>query len=161
MILQYERLWPGHPFKFRIPYQSLAGIDSDRTEYVESPGGTPADIPDTVLRLIADLGDEEWVYWCSDDKYPIKLRVAKISQVVHHVQSITDVGGLLFCRSRVTLDEPELTLCPGELVIKCGDVLLERKAWYQIWLHQFLRVRVLRYFFSHFPKLFASAKEMD
>ena len=33
MILQYERLWPDHPFQFRIPWQELGGKDSPAREY--------------------------------------------------------------------------------------------------------------------------------
>jgi len=69
MILQYERLWPDHPFVFRIPYQRARGLDTKRTTYRQ----TPEDIKGTVLHLVADLDDEEWIYWCVDDKYPIQL----------------------------------------------------------------------------------------
>ena len=72
-MLQYQRLWPDHPFRFRIPYQQLRGPNAERAEYIESP----PEIPATVLRLIEDIEDEEWVYWCSDDKYPIRLIVEK------------------------------------------------------------------------------------
>jgi len=33
--------------------------------------------------------------------------------------------------------------------------------WYQIWIHQFLRVKVLRYFFTHMRKDISNAKVMD
>ena len=42
-----------------------------------------------------------------------------------------------------------------------GDILLERKAWYQIWIHQFLRAKVLRFLFSHLPAQVPSAKALD
>ena len=67
LILQYEKIWPDHPFRFRIPYQQLRGQDSERSEYVESS----PEIAATILRLLQDVEDDEWVYWCSDDKYPI------------------------------------------------------------------------------------------
>ena len=28
MILQYERLWPDHPFVFHIPFQNLPGKET-------------------------------------------------------------------------------------------------------------------------------------
>src|SRR5947209_11436212 len=71
------------------------------------------------------------------------------------------ISGLLFCRTRVTLDEPKLTLYPNERVTASGNVLLERRRWYQIWIHQFLRVKVLRYFFSKMPTQLLTAKAMD
>ena len=161
MILQYERLWPDHPFCFRIPYQNLGGIDSDQLEYIKTAGDTPSGIPHTVLQLLADLPDEEWVYWCADDKYPIRLVINKIRDLMTEVVEAADISGLLFCRTRVTLDQPELTLYPNERATANGDVLLERRSWYQIWIHQFLKVTVLRYFFTKMPTELPSAKAMD
>ena len=161
MILQYQRLWPDHPFCFRIPYQNLGGINSDQLEYIRTPGDTAEDIPDAVLQLLADLPDEEWVYWCSDDKYPIRLVIDKIRELMRQALEAADISGLLFCRTRVTLDQPELTLYPNERVTASGDVLLERRGWYQIWIHQFLKVKVLRYFFTKMPTQLPTAKAMD
>jgi hypothetical protein len=158
MIGQYARLWPDHPFIFRIPFQTLAGVNSAPEEYIK----TPSDIPGTVLHLIADLDAEEWIYWCADDKYPIQLCPAKFTSLFSHVREQQGVAGLLCCRCRVTLDRPDLSLIPGsEVTAPAGDVLLERRKWYQIWLHQFLRVKVLRYFFTAMPKDISNAKLMD
>jgi hypothetical protein len=161
MMLQYDRLWPDHPFRFRIPYQDRAGSNSDRREYILAPGATPAEIPAAVLTLLADLDDNEWVYWCSDDKYPIQLVVTKIRELMTDLNDRFHMSGLLFCRSRVTLDQPKLTLYPGERKTSSGEILLERKSWYQIWIHQFLKVKVLRHFFTQMPRQLSSAKAMD
>jgi hypothetical protein len=158
MIAQYARLWPDHPFVFRIPFQTLSGANSVREEYIQ----TPPDIPDTILKLIVDLDDEEWIYWCADDKYPIDLRTEKFTELFGYGSEQTDVAGLLCCRCRITLDQPELSLVPGsERITADGDVLLERRKWYQIWIHQFLRVKVLRYLFTNMPKEIPNAKAMD
>jgi hypothetical protein len=157
LMLQYQRLWPDHPFRFRIPYQRLRGPDSERAEYIESP----TEIPATVLRLIEDIEDEEWVYWCSDDKYPIRLIVEKVKELLNYALTAPEISGLLFCRTRVTLDRPELSLHPSQCVTPAGDILLERKAWYQIWIHQFLRAKVLRFLFSSLPAQVPSAKALD
>ncbi len=154
LMLQYQRLWPDHPFRFRIPYQQLRGPDLERAEYIESP----LEIPATVLRLIEDIEDEEWVYWCSDDKYPIRLIVEKVKELLNYALTASEISGLLFCRTRVTLDRPELALHPNQRVTPSGDILLERKAWYQIWIHQFLRAKVLRFLFSQLPAQVPSAK---
>ena len=157
LMLQYERIWPDHPFRFRIPYQQLRGSDSERAEYIESP----PEIAATVLQLIQDIEDEEWVYWCSDDKYPIQFIVEKIKDLLNCALTIPDISGLLFCRTRVTLDQPELSLLPHQRVTPDGDVLLERKGWYQIWIHQFLKAKVLRSLFSQLPLEIPSAKALD
>ena len=157
MILQYERLWPEHPFVFHIPYQDLAGAEMERAKYFR----TPEPLKATVLQLLADLDDEEWIYWCVDDKYPIALVTEKITQLIDDAMQTPDMSGLLFCRCRVTLDSPKRALFRQKRINSFGDVYLERKAWYQIWIHQLLRVKVLRHLFAHLPDNMPSAKTMD
>lgn len=157
LMLQYKRIWPDHPFRFRIPYQHLRGADSEVAEYIESP----PEIAATILRLLQDIDDEEWVYWCSDDKYPIHFITEKVNELLRYVETTSEISGLLFCRTRVTLDQPELALLPRRLVTPAGDVLLERKGWYQIWIHQFLKAKVLRSLFSQLPLEIPSAKALD
>jgi hypothetical protein len=157
MIHKYNELWPDHPFVFRIPYQELGGRATASIEYVK----TPADIRETVLQLIAGLDDDEWIYWCVDDKYPIQLVLEKINQLMTDAIRSSDISGLLFCRGKALLRKPEITLYPEERHNSSGDVYLERRGWHQIWIHQLLRVKVLRHLFSHMPKEIASAKLMD
>ena len=157
LIVRYERLWPDHPFVFHIPYQELGGVDSKRIKYLTSP----ADIKATVLHLLADIDDEEWIYWCVDDKYPIQLVTDKIASLISHAMRSPEVSGLLFCRCRVTLSNPKLALYPRKIKNPFGDVYFERKAWFQIWIHQLLRAKVLRYLFTHLPDHIPSAKAMD
>jgi len=157
LIVQYERLWPDHPFVFHIPYQELGGVDSKRIKYLTSP----ADIKATVLHLLADIDDEEWIYWCVDDKYPIQLVTDKIAGLISHAIRSPEVSGLLFCRCRVTLSNPKLALYPRKIKNPFGDVYFERKAWFQIWIHQLLRAKVLLYLFTYLPDHITSAKAMD
>ena len=157
MIFQYDRLWPDHPFTFQVPYQKLGGTDTERVKYLAAP----SDIKGTVLHLLAEIDDEEWVYWCVDDKYPIQLVTDKIASLISHATRSPEVDGLLFCRCRATLNNPKLTLYPHKLKNPFGDIYLERKAWFQIWIHQILRGKVLRYLFSHLPDHIPSAKAMD
>jgi len=157
MILQYERLWPDHPFVFRIPYQHIGGTDTERTNYRKTPEAIKA----TVLHLLADVDDEEWIYWCVDDKYPIRLVTEKITDLITRAVSSPEMSGFLFCRCRITLNSPKLALYPEEIVNLSGDIYFERKAWYQIWIHQLLKAKVLRYLFTHLPDCIPSAKEMD
>src|SRR5204862_6540780 len=98
---------------------------------------------------------------CVDDKYPIKLLPEKITQLIADAIQSPNMDGLLFCRCRVTLDSPKTALFPHKHQNAFGDIYFERKAWYQIWIHQLLRVKVLRHLFSHMPDDMASAKLMD
>ena len=157
MILKYDQLWPDHPFVFRIPYQELGGNSTDRREYVK----TPAPLRATALELIADLPDEEWIYWSVDDKYPIELALPKVRTFLAATDELSDASGLLFCRSKALLRRADETLFPGERQISSGEILLERRGWNQIWIHQLLRVKVIRHLFSKMPEEIASAKLMD
>jgi hypothetical protein len=157
MIFQYDRLWPDHPFVFHVPYQELGGVDTEKVKYLPAP----SDIKGTVLHLLTEIDEEEWIYWCVDDKYPIQLVTDKISSLISHAMRSPGVDGLLFCRSRATLNNPKLTLYPCKVKNPFGDVYIERKAWFQIWIHQILRAKVLRHLFTHLPDHIPSAKAMD
>jgi hypothetical protein len=78
-----------------------------------------------------------------------------------HAMRSPEVSGLLFCRCRVTLNTPKLALDPHKVRNPFGDIYFERKAWFQIWIHQLLRAKVLRYLFTHLPDHIPSAKAMD
>jgi hypothetical protein len=157
MIFQYDRLWPDHPFVFHVPYQELGGTDTAQVKYLPAPW----DIKETVLHLLTEIDEEEWIYWCVDDKYPIQLVTDKIGSLICHAMRSPGVDGLLFCRCRATLNNPKLTLYPRKIKNPFGDVYLERKAWFQIWIHQILRAKVLRHLFTHLPDHIPSAKAMD
>src|SRR5437879_972375 len=144
MILQYEKLWPDHPFVFRVPYQKFQGAPGNRAEYVQ----TPAEIRATVLQTLADLDDEEWIYWCPDDKYPIELVVDKIVDLVSDIVRSADMSGLLFCRCKALLRRPEATLHPQPKINSFGDVYLERKAGPRIWTIHSSKERCCGFLFS-------------
>src|SRR5204862_210001 len=152
-----DHLWPDHPFVFHIPYQELGGTDTQRARYFTSP----SDIKGTVLHLLAEIDDEEWIYWCVDDKYPIELPTDKVASLISHAMRSPGIDGLLFCRCRATLSSPWFTLHPHKTKNLFGDVYLERKTWSQIWIHQILRAKVLRHLFIHLPDHIPSAKAMD
>jgi hypothetical protein len=157
MIRCYEELWPEHPFTFRIPFQdSKRCFQSPSREYIR----TPPTIKPTILRLIEDLDDEEWIYWCIDDKYPIQLEISKITNIFHAIinHENDNINGILFCRVRRMFD-PDCVMASMELAGK--ESLLERKAYHQIWIHQFIQVKVLRHLFTCFPDIIRKAKDMD
>jgi hypothetical protein len=151
----YHRLWPDHPFLFHVPYQR---------QLPRGPGviprRTPAPLRDTVLALLDGLADQAWVYFCIDDKYPIALdpRVGRLAAAVLG-GALADLDGLLFCRCRGLL-RPEHLLAERRDGPD-GLVLLRRRDYSQIWIHQFLRAKVLRTLFEAFPRQLVGAKSMD
>ncbi|MBQ0798131.1 MAG: hypothetical protein KBT63_02520 [Porticoccaceae bacterium] len=158
MILRYEKLWPDHPYLFQVPYQELSPtVHSNRVQYHQCP----PDIKGTVLTLLDGLDDEEMIYWCIDDKYPIKLDTGKIEKIHKwlYAENKENISGLLFCRCRGMLKKANLT--GNKLLNGQGDVYLERKNYRQIWMHQYLKVKVIRHLFESFPDKIPLAITMD
>ncbi len=158
MIQCYEKLWPNHPFIFQVPYQELPpSVQTNRVQYTYCP----ADIQGTVRTLLHNLDDEEMVYWCIDDKYPIWLNIRRIENIHQYLFSSNEsiISGLLFCRCRGMWNKKNLT--GKKWTDNQGNVYLERRNYQQIWIHQYLKVKVLRHLFNSFPEQIPTAKAMD
>jgi hypothetical protein len=162
MLITYQMLWPNHPFQFVIPYQTypteLAEKYGEQVEPVHSPPG----IKDTVLTLLAPLDPQEWVYWCIDDKYLVFLNDAVASHVADWVPTITDpsIAGVSFARAGKML-KPKHLILDDTIEDALGQNFIRRRDYRKIWLHQFVRVKVLRTMFDQFSEDPFAAKEMD
>lgn len=165
MIDRYAATWPGHPFRFRLPdgpaARELAGRRGARLELVPTDEGEGRGrFKAAVLGLLAGIPDDDWVYWCIDDKYVMWLDLPTVRAVVDLVPRIADprVAGVSFARARHI--DAHRDAIPERLA--CDGLTLDRRFDYrQIWLHQLLRARVLRTLFGGFPDRIDSAKEMD
>jgi hypothetical protein len=157
MIRCYDELWFDHPFTFIIPYQNQNRCKpSKNCFYVK----TNPEIKSTILTLLENLNDEEWIYWCIDDKYPIELKLDKIKDIYNSIinNGVQQANGILFCRHARMLDPEYLT----DVKIQIGnEILLERKTYHQIWIHQFVQVKIIRHLFNNFPDKISIAREMD
>ena len=165
MIMCYEQLWPNHPFTFRVPYQNEEVKDffeqtyGSKVEMIKSPSG----IVDTMFALSDDLDENEWVYWCMDDRYPIKMDINEVEKCYSYIGSgySKTIDGLMFCNN------PKIWLPENTYWKKWKIKTDERQTYYRrknytmIWNHQFLRVKVVRTFFGLFPRVMKQAKEMD
>ena len=99
MVSKYEELWADFPVRYYVPYQDpLFSEQENSFEFVSSE----APIKQTMEALLRGLDDDEMVYWCIDDKYPIWLDINKVSAVVNWAvsQRIGTCDGVLFCRCR-------------------------------------------------------------
>ncbi len=159
MILCYDKLWPKHPFHFQVPYQNLSPtLKTDMVQYHKCP----VDIKGTVLTMLSGLDDKEMIYWCIDDKYPIKLNIPKLEKIHQWLLAShekIEISGLLFCRCRGMLRKENLT--GKELLDNQDNIYLERKNYEQIWIHQYVKVKVIRHLFESFPDEIPTAKIMD
>ena len=94
---KYMELWPECPLLFRIPYNDTSTNKSfkyfksrENVELVESPVA----IRSTMQVLLNDLDDEEWVYWCIDDRYPIDIKSLELINNIYTAVVNGDVDQL-------------------------------------------------------------------
>lgn len=154
----YARVWPSHPFDFRVACQIVPDPVKwlPRVEFVR----TPVEIKPTVEGLLRGIHDDELVYWCIDDKYPIELDVEAYLSAIDGLKGCSsEVSGLLLCRARNMMNERHLG--PGSWADPQGRKYRQRANYRQIWLHQFVRAKVIRSLFDRFPDHIVNAKDMD
>lgn len=160
MLKTYSVHWPSNRFDFLLPFQEDTNLNShgQNVQLVRTGAG----IRECVLTLLDDLPDEEWIYWCIDDKYLIDLDESGANYFSQWVANVEDphFAGLCFCRARRLLESSTVSAFP-EATTGRGHPLLRRLNFNQIWLHQFLRVRALRALFQSFPAVNFVAKAMD
>ncbi|WP_152669508.1 hypothetical protein [Synechococcus sp. GFB01] len=111
--------------------------------------------------MLKNFHDDEWVYWCPDDKYPIWVNRRIAQNVVASLcEAPSDISGLCLTK-RQSRDK---TMRAGDESCEYwirDAAFREIHNYKRIWLHQFLRVRVLRHLFERFPPVIESAKVMD
>lgn len=161
MILRYTKAWPNHPFCFRIPFQSTEDsvlISDVPHEFVN----TSLNIKDCVLSLLDGIDDDEWIYWCIDDKYPIKIDTHVFSAVYEWILSISDrsISGISLSRAKSQRGSSRINYRDALYPPGVG-LVLSRNSYNNIWIHQFLRVKVIRHLFENFPSHSFKPKEMD
>lgn len=163
MIMCYEQQWPNNPFTFRVPYQSedvkayYEKKFGQKVEMIKSPSG----IVDTMFALSDDLDENEWVYWCMDDRYPMELDIKEVEKCRRYAEQHDDIDGLMFCNNPKTWLPENVFWMKHIIKTKEGQKYYRRKNYTMIWNHQFLRVKVVRTFFGLFPRVMKQAKEMD
>lgn len=72
VVESYKRLWPDCPLRFRIPFTERDPASIFHAENVEFVP-TPSDIRSTMENLLRDLPEQEFVFWCIDDRFPIEI----------------------------------------------------------------------------------------
>ncbi len=154
MLLKYEQLWPSNPFTFRIPWNKKKPqkiLEKFKTKI--NPIQTDIKFKETFDSLTKDLQDNEWVYWCIDDKYPIKIDESKANQIVAFIDSIDDPQIVNVCFHFVrSIRSSALNLQNNNkgLSVSFDNLrFIEHNSYINNWLHQFFRVGTLREFWRH------------
>lgn len=165
MIHCYMDLWPDNPFIFLIPYQGnevkvfFEKKYGNKVKMIKSPSG----IVDTVFTLIDKLEDDEWLFWCMDDRYPMSLDIPTIKKI-HNVVLKSEpkqMSAMLFTSEPYCWSPNNIYLNDYKYKTLDGQVFYRRKWYRMIWNHQYMRVGFVKYWFSHFPRDLKQAKIMD
>ena len=154
---KYMELWPDCPLRFRIPYNDISTNKSfeyfkscENVELVKSPVA----IRLTMQTLLKDLDDEEWIYWCIDDRYPIEIKNFELLNNIYTAVVNGDVDQL----NAVKLFAWREELTDEKLEIGGAKYQLQKPlTLFGFWHHYFLKVKVLKYFFlsDNLPKKYS------
>lgn len=164
MIKCYMDLWPDNPFIFRVPYQNestkryFEKLFGNKVKMIKSPSG----IVDTINVLLDGFNDNDWIFWCMDDRYPIRLNLDEIKPIYEYIISAKskDISSLMYVNAPWCWLKKELFKHDFKIQ-NANQTYLRRKGYRMIWIHQFMRVKVLRTLFSYFPADMKTAKNMD
>jgi len=108
------------------------------------------------MTLLDGFSDEQWVYWCIDDKFPIQLDVPKLDRLARAVM-VDDCDGL-FCLNLESL----VSQIDSEHPVPVGDVnMYPCRRYLRPWRHKFIRVSHLRILFDYIPPLIPFPRMMD
>ena len=158
MLKTYEKHWPSNTFTFRIPYNEDKGDLENKSniELIKSP----KHIKHTVLKLLEDIPDEEWIYWCIDDKYLVNINEKKVNKLQKWILTQKDptlagvkfysYGNYMRCnclRYNNKIDEPW--------------EMIETRDYYMIWINHYVKAGIIRHLFNHFPDTKYPARKMD
>jgi hypothetical protein len=168
LLFKMQKLWPNSGMIYRIPYNSerptylvmkYKGLELELIK-------TPSTIKETVLSLIADLHDNDWIYWCIDDKFPFDINKRKAQQTLNWVRQEKDeiICGVSFAKVRV-LEKLKKTssLARNSILHIEGNIkLIRRESFASVfWMPQFFRKKIIRKVFNSFPDNDFEAKRMD
>ena len=168
-IQTYENLWKNNNFVYRVPYNSnypefMKQKYGDKIEFVK----TEFPIKATVLSLLEELDDNEWIYWCMDDRYLVRIKHKITQEIYELVKTIEDPN---ICSFLVIAVEPyfhtdKYLKKDSKLLTKSGfafyeTIFTDSRRLMSCWRPQFIRVKVLRRLFESFPDYDFVAKEMN
>lgn len=162
MLFCYSKLWPNNPFIFCIPTQNLNEIEYRKHQNRIKLLRVPADIKSTVKIQLMNINDEEIVYWCMDDRYPIELDINKISKLQDwFLKNSEYIDGISFTLSSKDYSVKYSHIFTNKIIGPNGYKLFKKKHYGSIWSHQFIKAKVLRTFFENMPSNIKKAKDMD
>lgn len=155
MIHCYNKLWPDNPFTFHVPYQESKDISHQNVKFVK----TPKPFKDTVIALLEGLDDDEWVYWCPDEYYPVSLDIQAFKDIYEWLPT-TSISGVLTIRP-LKIRKKSSVNKKDFVIDNQGRKYYRRRLYQQVFVHQFIRVKALKKFFSHIPDVLENTSYID
>ena len=160
-ILTYQNLWKSNNFVFRVPWNDVY------PEYLKEKFGdkiqlikTPVEFKKTIEKIIEDINDEEWIYWCESDLYLEYINENEANLVYNFVKELSNKNVI-----GVTGSVPQLILRKkmrafddnSKTIIFSGLNFKERSKWsnpnnISIWFHQYFRKKLLYKIFLYFKE---------
>lgn len=141
VVKSYEALIGNDlPIEFLIPYQSAdtyKHFKSNNVSYIQSASG----IKESIKALLAGIDDDEWVLWCIDDRYPVKVDKTKFIAMVNNLSKgevNANFNGFKLTKwvEPVSAESVEFSGAAFQQQEECGMT--------GFWHHQFVRARILR-----------------
>jgi hypothetical protein len=165
MIHTYDMNWPDNGFTFIVPYQSTEIGEEYRLRFGSRVNLIQTDpgIRDTMDRLLSTVDDNEWIYWCMDDRYLISCNSSALTEFKSSIQNCSDFsicGFKFITRLEAQLPEHVDYSCHTQ-ISHAGHAFNLRRDFLMIWIHQFIRAKVLKFVFLHVPHDLQSPKLMD
>jgi hypothetical protein len=166
MINCYKNVWPNNPLRFYLPnglsMQKVASQHPGKVVLMDTgEGDERGRFKAAVLDLLKGIEDDEWIYWCPDDKYPIWLDQRIAWQVFKSLDELEiNIAGLCIA-NRKTHEESQAAAKESKILSIDRCFFTERQDYKRIWLHQFLRAGIIRHLFESFPEVIWPAKNMD
>lgn len=167
-IYTYEKLWPNNPFTFRIPYQQYPDFLSEKYGSKVELIKTDSPIKATVLKLLEDFDDQEWIYWCMDDRYIVQLKVQEANDIYEFIKTNNDeaICSVRLIRMNKSYTSDKFLKQDEDLIVNKNiklrqSIFSDTEQLEGLWQPQFLRVKLLRRVFASFPDRDFRAKEMD
>jgi len=169
---KYMELWPKCPLQFRIAFNEAQQNKS--YDYFASKRNveliqTPSDIRSTMEKLLCDVGDDEWVYWCVDDRYPIEIKSTNVLNDIYvgiMEGKVDSFNAIKLFTWRETLTTTSHRLADRNFVLQKPSGL------YGFWHHYYVKSKVLKFFFfseelkpgyriADFTRVFHSAGQLE
>lgn len=144
VVKSYMALWKDCPLQFVIPRNddSSPHFDFLAAQKNVSLVRTPPGIHGTMAALLDGFEDEAWVYWCIDDRYPIKIEQAAMQKVLDFIASgaAEHLNAIKLMHWKETVDPSCAEFCIGDRTFRFQT----RSSPAGFWHHHFLRVKALK-----------------